>query len=352
MTARLSAIRLASGAAVLTDDFADWPGRYAFTGDALLVDAWSLVQPQIEAEHLGLWGTPETEQSPFLRSTRATGTYGVADGLLPNTFYFITIDTTWALGTGIDLAASFVGVYVNDAGFRPVQLPGPPLSPATIPLSAWGTTDSSGNLDVAFAVENVHPSFNINIVFGNLRMSTPAQEMADIFYDAGRVYVSGNQISITRGGVTFDPQEKWEDYEFPGKAAPVQGLDEVVESRPVLRTRMMLTGEYQFTVYRPGGTWSDGVVSQSRTYTLPAMRAALATGFYLADVIAVWPRARGDFVAVHFPIALVRQYNMGSLDKDEGGLDIVFEARIPTGEPNTTVPYRLHTYASGTVTPG
>ena len=348
MTAPLGAVRLSpAGAAVLlTDDFTGWGSDpdWVVAGDSVVVDEWGGANDiQFESAMLVYWeNNPEAEQEPAVRSSTATKTY---TGLPANRLVLVRVPTTWFHGSG---NVGFIGMRVNGAEFTPAVDPTGSLSAPTVEMIGWGTASAAGELTVQFAVEDLQPSFSVNINFEELTISTPALELADIYYDAGRLYVGGSQVSVTRGGVTFDPQEEWEDYDFPGKASPVQGCEEIVRSRPVLRTRFMLTGEYQFLVYRPGGGWSDGAIEGQRTYTLPALRAALSTGLYLVDVIAVWPRARGDFVAVHFPVAVVRRYGMASQDKDEGEIPVEIEARVATGDPLTTVPYLIHTYAAGT----
>jgi hypothetical protein len=240
-------------------------------------------------------------------------------------------------------------MYVDDAKCAPNVASSETITPNLGQCVGSGIHDGDGDTAGRLRRGRDHGQLRHHIVFDNLRITVPAAELADIYYDAGVGYVAGNPLSITRGGGQFDPQEETEDYDFPGKCAPVEGLDEVVSVRPIIRTRFMLTGEYQFTIYRPGGTWADHAsIEGARTYTPQAMRQALASGVYIRDFIFVWPRARGDYIAVHFPVALVKRYGMGSTDKDEGEIPVEVEARIPAGEPLTTVPYLIHTYAADT----
>lgn len=356
MTPRLTPFPVGgSSVPLLTDDLTAWASNgWVATGDAVIVDCWGDADHiRLFVEMLGFWGNnPEVEQSPGARSTRLTKTYGTADGLTPNRFVIVKCDVAF-YAQDFGAAGKFVGMYVNDATFAPNVAASGTVTPALGQIVGFGMTNGAGEIEIAFGCENITVSCDLHIQFDNIEFTTPAAELADIYYDAGAGYIANNPFSITRGGGQFDPQEEIDDYEFPGKRAPVQGCDEVVRCRPILRTRFMLTGEYQFQIYRPGGSWGDHAsIENARTYTPDAMGAALANGVYIQDFVFVWPRQRGDYIAVHFPVALVRRYGMGSLDKDEGTIEVEIEARIPAGEPIATVPYRIHTYAAGTTTVG
>lgn len=180
----------------------------------------------------------------------------------------------------------------------------------------------------------------------------------DIIIDSAVAWSGDSQISITRGALSFDPQEVWEDYDFPGKTMPVAGLDEVVSSRPIIKGTMMLTGEAQLSIYRPDGTWSDGAsaggvtTSGIRTFTPGAFRSTLVQAKYLRDFIVFWKRQRGDFIAVQFPFALCTKYDLKSQDGDEGMIAVEFEACQPNNAaPSSTPPYTVITLPPETEVP-
>jgi hypothetical protein len=163
--------------------------------------------------------------------------------------------------------------------------------------------------------------------------------------------MAGNPTSITRGSLTFDAGEEWENYPFPGKAMAVAGLDEVVRSKPVIRGQMMMTGEQQFElIYRPGGAWTDETTAGGqaaegvRTYTPGAFRSPLSTSALIPQLMVIWKRLRGDYIAVEFPYALNTQFGIGSGDADEGLIPVEFEARqdLSSATPKTGVPYLVH----------
>ena len=132
---------------------------------------------------------------------------------------------------------------------------------------------------------------------------------------------------------------------------PVAGLDEVVRSKPVVRGNMMLTGEDQLSMYRPGGDWADADSaggasvgdSSIRTFTPGQFRSALAGGAYLEHYSVIWKRLRGDYIAVEFPVALCTTYGIGSQDGDEGQIGVEIEARQANdGTPLSSIPYLIH----------
>lgn len=351
MTAPLGSVRLASSAAavLLTDAFTGWldDPDWVLTGVGGTENGFGgTTELAYESAMLVYWDNdPEAEQTPAVRSATATKTY---TGLPANRYVIVRAATSWYHGSG---NVGFIGMKVNGVDFAPDVTPSGGFVPNIGETIGTGTTNAAGELTVQFAIEDMQPTFSVNIHYTALTVSTPAQELADIFYNAGVLYIAGSQVSITRGGVTFDPQEEWESYDFPGRVSPVEGCDEIVRSTPVLRTTAMLTGEYQFTVYRPDGAWSDHAsIDGARTYTLPVLRSPIANA--LTDVIAVWPRARGDFVAVHFPRAVCKRFGLVGRDKDEGEIGIEIEARVPADSPLGTVPYLIHTYAAGTEAPG
>src|SRR5690349_18716006 len=153
-------------------------------------------------------------------------------------------------------------------------------------------------------------------------MATPYTQIdadfADVIIDSAVAWQSGAPTSITRGSLSFAPNEEWEHYDFPGKTAPVVGLGEVVRARPVVKGSMMMSGEAQFLIYRPGGTWADtatagGIITTgAREFTPGAYRTALSEGDYLANFIVLWKRQRGDYLAVEFPLALCTKYGIAS----------------------------------------
>ncbi len=331
------------GTPLYTADLTAWLSNPAWvrTGDALLVDAWA--GPNVVsavAAHLAYWGNnPATEQSPFLRSTQAAFTI---PGLPPSSFVTVIVNTQWRLGSFID---GFVGMKVAGTPFAPGAGPTGTLTAPTVPMVGYGTTDVSGNLAVAFALGNLHPSFNLNISFVDLNVYlgfADPDPFRDIIIDSAVLYHSENiPVSITRGGATFAPNEEWEEMPFPGKTAPVYGGDQIVSMRPKITTTFMLTGERQFLIYRPGGAWADS--SYGRTYTPGEMRTALAAGSYLSGVRCIWQRLRGDYIQVRFPKALVRSYGIEGRDLNEGGLAVEIEARqdLTTGTPGTVRPYLI-----------
>ena len=316
------------------------------TGDDVIKDGWSAPggnDIRLFVQQLGTWGD---DDDPFARSTKISWTQS---GLPINTFVKVVIGVAWNY---MDFGASGkpIGLYVNDVLFAPGTTPSGTITANTGNVIGYGMTNSAGELELALGVENVTPSLDILIYFtGSVETSLVSAEFADIIIDSATMWQRGNPTSVTRGSLTFEPNEVWENYDFPGKTMPVMGLDECVSMRPVVKGSMMMFGEDQILMYRPGGSWAGGdsaggvVASGIRTFTPGTFRAPLVEGAYLQNLIVVWKRQRLDYIAVEFLAALCTHYGISGQDGDEGLTPCEFEARqLNFGTPMTTIPYLIH----------
>ena len=174
----------------------------------------------------------------------------------------------------------------------------------------------------------------------------------DIIIDSAVLIVDGVQLTVSRGGWSFDPGEEWDDFAFPGRVMNTKGCRELVRLKPAIKGTAMMTGEAQVSAYRPDGQWADSaVLDDVRLYTPNALRADLTAADYLTNVFCVWKRQRGDFIAVEFPFAISTSWGIAAADADEGQIAIVIEAaQSPlSGTTKTRVPYRVHTLPADTV---
>jgi hypothetical protein len=170
-------------------------------------------------------------------------------------------------------------------------------------------------------------------------------EFADIIIDSAVLMIDGVQLTISRGGWTFDPGEEWEDHSFPGKTMATVGARSLVRLKPVIKGTALLSGEDQITAFRPDGTWANhATIAGARTFTPNALRAYLTE--YLENVICLWKRIRGDYIAVEFPFAVCGNWGINATDADEGLIQITIEAvqdNDGTGSTRTRIPYRVRT---------
>lgn len=338
---------------LLTDDLTAWASDdWEATGDEVIKDCWGDTDDiKLFVEMLAYWGNnPEVEQSPAARSTRLTKTYtqdNDGNPLPANRLIVVSVGVAF-YAQDFGAAGKWVGMEVNGVQFAPSVTASGTLTPNVGTMIGYGITNSEGELEVAFGCDDITVSCDLHIHFDNIVLSSPDIALSQIFYDAAVLYVSGNPVSITRDGFSFDPQEVRESYDYPGKANEIEGLEEIVSARPVLRGAFMLSGEYQFTVYRPGGAWGNHAsVSGGRTYTIPQIRSALTTGLSLTSVLAIWRRP-SDYLVVEFPKAICRSYSLSSRDKDEGTIPVEIAALVPNGSSSKTTPYKLHTFPLGT----
>jgi hypothetical protein len=175
-------------------------------------------------------------------------------------------------------------------------------------------------------------------------------DFGDVIIDSAVLIVNGVQLTVSRGGWSFDPGEEWDDFAYPGRTMNTKECRELARLRPTLKGTAMLSGEDQITAYRPDGQWTDSVTEDVRLFTPNALRADLTAADYLTDVFCVWKRQRGDYIAVEFPYAINTSWSLGSQDADEGLIPMVIEAaqNPASGTTKTRVPYRVHTFPAAT----
>lgn len=347
MTAPLPYPVGSSATPVVTDAFTGWPSDpdWVATGDAIVVDHWAGTNSILaQAAQLFYWGNnPATEQEPFLRSSALTKVY---TGLTPSTFYTVLVSTSWKHGPGF----GFVGMRVNGAPYSPSVGPSGTLTAPSVDMVGYGTSTAGGELTIAFALENLHPSYTLDIAFDNLRLIEGFVDdpFRDIIINTAVLYHDNNiPISITRGGARFDPGWRFKERGFPGKRANAMGGHVLAGMQPVIRTTMLLTGERQFLVYAPGGAWSDG--PYGRRYTPPALGAAIPAGAHLSNVRCIWERLRGDYLQVHYPKGIVRTHGIETTDLTEGGLPVEIEAvqDLTSGTPSANRLYYVDILPAG-----
>jgi hypothetical protein len=117
--------------------------------------------------------------------------------------------------------------------------------------------------------------------------------------------VSGDKLSATQGGIDFKPGVKRRDIEYDGKRSETEQMSYVLE---------------------PGST-ADTVGSVT-TYTPISADTLYGEGDYLTDVMAVWQRGNGGLFVVHFPKAMVINWDVDSKDKSEAKAKIDIKAIV------------------------
>lgn len=322
------------------------------TFDAWASNGWV---ETLEGDPGSLWGANGHFAASAIGGSEVTSsklvrTFGAGDGLPPNALVRIAIGLDWNLGAGAPggpgpvVDGLLFGGWVADE-FQ--QLPGPALFSEGAGVLTWlARTNGSGELVVEVGAEGMVGTFNLDGAFNSIEVTSVIGDFADIIIDSAVLIVDGMQLTISRGGWSFDPGEEWEDYMFPGRTMNVKGCRELVRLKPTIRGSAMMAGEVQISAYRPDGTWADhATVAGARTFTPNALRSYLTSTDYLQHVFIVWKRLRGDYIAVEFPVGVCGGYSIGSQDGDEGLFPLTIEAvqDLSTGTTKTAVPYRIHT---------
>ena len=271
-------------------------------------------------------------------------------GLPADTLVRVAIEMDWNLGINInggpggDNSTMLFGAWVNNSFQR---LSGPTFfSDAPGTLTWLARASSSGTIDVRVGAAALIGSYDVQGGFLSIAFTSVVGEFADLIIDSAVLIVDGMQLTISRGGWSFDPGEQWEDYSFPGRTMNTKGARELVGLKPTIKGNAMMAGEVQISAYRPDGTWADhATIAGARTFTPNALRTYLTATDYLTNVFLVWKRLRNDFIAVEFPVAVCGSYSLGAQDGDEGLFPLVIEAvqDLSTGTTKTAVPYRIHT---------
>lgn len=300
----------------------------------------------------GAFAVSDLASSPPTRSTELVKTFTAADGLPLNALVTVRLGLQWSLGTGCPGGPSPVTGLFFGASANGVQgaLPGPiTFDPVPRYITMLVRTTSTGDLEVRVGATGLVGSFDIQAQFASIEMTSVGGEFADIIIDSAVLIVNGMQLTISRGGWSFDPGEEWEDFPFPGRTMNTRGARELVRLKPIIRGNAMMAGEIQISAYRPDGLWSDhATIAGARTFTPNALRAYLTD--YLEHVFLVWKRLRGDYLAVEFPVATCGGYSLGAVDADEGLFPLIIEAvqDLATGTTKTAIPYRIHTLPATT----
>lgn len=167
-----------------------------------------------------------------------------------------------------------------------------------------------------------------------------------VMVDAGVLYRrdpdGANLIGVgpSRGGLSFNPNKEMRNIEFDGKRAAIQGLDRNTSFNPQITGTLIDLSQSNFGMYEPGST-SGTSGSASRITPLQADEF-LAVGAYIDDLLYVGRLQDNRIIVVGFPCALVSQYDISGEDKNEAGVQITIEARVPQAATNISeAPYRI-----------
>lgn len=167
----------------------------------------------------------------------------------------------------------------------------------------------------------------------------------DAMIDAGVLYrrdPDGSTligVGATRGGLSFNPNRTTRNIEFDGKTSMVQGLDRFTDYNPQITGTIIELSTANFGMYEPGSTRATSG-SSGRITPLQATEF-LAAGAYIYDLLWIGRRQNNLIRVIGFPVALVTAYDISGEDKNEMGVNVTIEARIPEDSDLNVAPYRI-----------
>lgn len=168
----------------------------------------------------------------------------------------------------------------------------------------------------------------------------------DVMVDAGVLYrrdPDGSSligVGPSRGGLKFNPGKTTRNIEFDGKTTPIAGLDRITEWNAEITGMLIDLSAQNFGMYEPGNT-SASSGSSLRIKPLQATEF-LSVGSYLYDVLWIGRAQDNRIKVVGFPCAMVTQYDISSEDKNEAGVSVTIQARIPEAATNINeCPFRI-----------
>lgn len=172
----------------------------------------------------------------------------------------------------------------------------------------------------------------------------------DVLIDSGVLYVGATVFGAFQGGLKFDPGIEYLNTTFDGKRSPVKGLDRKANQMPKITGTVIQLSTANVAQIEPGATVAaSGAWAGSTSYAPKRSGTFLASGDYLTDVRAIWPRGAGGFVQVRFAAGLLTKYDVTSQDGQEVAIAVEVEARLDMSVSGANVgdaPYRIEYIAS------
>jgi hypothetical protein len=162
-------------------------------------------------------------------------------------------------------------------------------------------------------------------------MSQPATQAvanlpSDVLLGVGWLFDDNTHIGISRGGLTFEPNVERRNIPYDGKMSNAEELDWDTFSEA------QITGTFiQFVskvgLYEPGNTTTSPGGSVTSLITPHEAGVLYEVGDYVRNLRYVFARLSGGYVQVRFFSALVSQYSIAGVDREEATIAATFSAR-------------------------
>ena len=149
---------------------------------------------------------------------------------------------------------------------------------------------------------------------------------SDVLLGTGWLFDDNTFIGISRGGLTFDPAVERRNIPYDGKMSNAEELDwDTFSGATIAGTFIQFVSKVG--IYEPGQTTSSPGGSVSSLITPHVAGELYSEGDYIRNLRLVFGRTTSGFVQVRFFSALVAQYTIAGVDREEATIAATFEAR-------------------------
>lgn len=152
----------------------------------------------------------------------------------------------------------------------------------------------------------------------------------DILVDVGVLYQDTpmTPIGVTRGGLTFSPDKELRNVEFDGKRSNIEQLDRVINHGGTITGTFIELSTTMIPILEPGVTTTTPGGQITTLHTPKDASTLFVAGDYITDLRLTYLRQDATYACIHFPIALVTQYEWTGQDNSEAEIAATFESRL------------------------
>lgn len=162
-------------------------------------------------------------------------------------------------------------------------------------------------------------------------MSQPATQAvanlpSDVLLGVGWLFDDNTFIGTSRGGLTFSPNVERRNVPYDGKMSDAEELDwDTFSGAQISGTFIQFVSK--IGLFEPGNTSSSPGGNVTTLYTPKPAGELYEVGDYIRNLRYVFSRLSGGYVQVRFFSALVSEYTIAGVDREEATIQATFSAR-------------------------